>query len=90
VSPPVFTTRLAGAVGQGVGVVGPVHRVVLQALPVRSELAAPEFRKTLFFSFDQRRHASATEEVGTSTIVSTPSRSIHWRAMFAPTSGLFW
>jgi hypothetical protein len=34
--------------------------------------------------------ASATEEVGTSVITSTPSRSYHCRAMFDPTSGLFW
>ncbi len=34
--------------------------------------------------------ASATDEVGTSTITSTLSTSYHWRAMFEPTSGLFW
>jgi hypothetical protein len=34
--------------------------------------------------------ASATEEVGTSTITSMPSRSSHWRATVEPTSGRFW
>jgi hypothetical protein len=34
--------------------------------------------------------ASATDEFGTSRIMSTPSRSNHWRAMLAPMSGLFW
>ena len=29
-----------------------------------------------------------TDDVGTSTITSTPSRSYHCRAMFEPTSGL--
>ena len=61
----------------------------LHARPVRSEVAAPEFRKTLFFSRAMPLIASATEEVGTSTIASTPW-SYHWRAMLAPTSGLFW
>ena len=61
----------------------------LHAEPVRSEVAAPEFRNTLFFSRAMPLMASATEEVGTSTIASTPW-SYHWRAMLAPTSGLFW
>ena len=61
-----------------------------QALPVRSDEAAPEFRKILFFSRVIWLTASATDEVGTSTITSTPSWSYHWRAMFEPTSGLFW
>ena len=62
----------------------------VQAEPVRSAVAAVEFRKTLFFSFTTPFTASATEEVGTSTITSTPSRSNHCRAMLEPTSGLFW
>jgi hypothetical protein len=32
--------------------------------------------------------ARPTEEVGTSTMQSTPSQSNHWRAIAAPTSGL--
>ena len=44
----------------------------------------------MFFSFTTPATARATEEVGTSTITSTPSTSIHCRAMVEPTSGLFW
>ena len=58
--------------------------------PVRSEEAAPETRNTLFFSRVTSLTASATAEFGTSTIMSTWSTSYHWRAMPAPTSGLFW
>ena len=58
--------------------------------PVRSDDAAPELRKTLFLSLVIWLMASATDEVGTSVITSTPSVSYHWRAMFEPTSGLFW
>src|SRR5436305_11142671 len=61
-----------------------------QALPVRSELAAPETRNALFFSRVTWLMASTTDEVGTSTITSTLSTSYHWRAMLAPISGLFW
>ncbi len=52
--------------------------------------AAPELMKALFFSRVTWLMASATEEVGTSKIASTPSRSYHCRAIEAPTSGLFW
>src|ERR1700704_3508525 len=62
----------------------------VQALPVRSEAAAPETRKTLFFSLVMLLTASATEEVGTSTTTSTLSTSYHWRTTFEPMSGLFW
>ena len=58
--------------------------------PVRSELAGPEPRNTLFFSRVTSLTASATLEFGTSTITSTWSTSNHCRAMLAPTSGLFW
>ena len=40
----------------------------VHALPVRSDAAAPETRNTLFFSWVMLLTASATEEVGTSTI----------------------
>jgi hypothetical protein len=60
------------------------------ALPVRSEVPAPELRKTLFFSRTISLTASATPEFGTSTMTSTFSTSIHWRAIFDPISGLFW
>ena len=62
----------------------------LQALPVRSEVAAPELRKTLLFSRVIWFTASATDEVGTSTMASTLSTSYQVRAMVEPTSGLFW
>ena len=58
--------------------------------PVRSDAAAPDTRNTLFFSRTTSLTARATDEVGTSTMTSTPSRSIHWRTMLEPTSGLFW
>src|SRR5256885_13610464 len=62
----------------------------VQALPVRSDAAAPDTRKTLFFSLVMLLTASATEEVGTSTTTSTLSTSNHWRTILEPTSGLFW
>ena len=62
----------------------------LQALPVRSEVAAPEFRKALPLSRVIWLTASATDEVGTSTMTSTLSTSYQLRAMVEPTSGLFW
>src|SRR5512147_1276220 len=61
-----------------------------QALPVRSEVAAPETRNALPFLRVISLTASATEEVGTSKIASTLSTSYHWLAMLEPTSGLFW
>src|SRR6476661_4939058 len=60
------------------------------ALPVRSELPGPDARNTLPLSFVIWFTASATPEFGTSTITSTWSTSYHWRAMFEPTSALFW
>ena len=67
-----------------------MHRIREHCAPVRSAVAAPEFTNTLFFSFVTAAMASATEEVGTSSTISTPSRSYHLRAIFAPISGLFW
>ncbi len=61
-----------------------------QALPVRSEAAAPETRNTRLVSRAISVTASATDEVGTSTITSTSSTSIHWRTMLEPMSALFW
>src|SRR3546814_21154479 len=61
-----------------------------QALPFRSELAAPEFRCTMPFFLVISWTASATEEVGTSTIASTCSVSIQRLTMLEPMSGLFW
>ena len=60
------------------------------ALPVRSEVAAPDTRNALPLSRVIWFTASATAELGTSTITSTLSASYHWRAMFEPTSALFW
>src|SRR2546422_3356889 len=61
-----------------------------QALPVRSEVAAPETMNALPLSRVIWFTASATPELGTSKIASTLSTSYHWRAMLEPTSGLFW
>ena len=60
------------------------------ALPVRSDVAAPEMMKALPFSRVSWLMASATDEVGTSKIASTLSTSYQVRAMVEPTSGLFW
>ncbi len=45
---------------------------------------------TLFFSRARVAMPNEMEEIGTSTIRSTPSWSYQCRAMAAPTSGLFW
>ena len=58
--------------------------------PVRSEAAAPETMKTLFFWLATWLTASATPEFGTSMIMSTLSTSYHWLAICEPMSGLFW
>ena len=84
--------RAAGAVGERIGVVGPVHaRSGEQALPVRSDEAAPEIRKTLFFSCATSCTASATRRgrhVG-DRIDAVARRTIGARCA-TPTSGLFW
>jgi hypothetical protein len=51
------------------------------ALPVRSEVAGPTARNTLFLSWMISLTASATDEVGTSAMASTLLTSNHWRAM---------
>src|SRR3546814_7886006 len=61
-----------------------------QALPVMSELAGPEARKSAFLLRRTSLTASATDEVGTSTTTLTASVSTHCRTMLEPTSGLFW
>ena len=53
-------------------------------------MPAPEVTKTLSLSLPIWLTATATEEVATSKIASTPPWSYHRRAMAAPTSGLFW
>src|SRR6266704_2852436 len=59
------------------------------ALPVRSEVAAPDTMNALPFSRVIWLIARAIDEVGTSMMRSTLSTSYHWRAMLEPTSGLF-
>src|SRR5208337_4245761 len=61
------------------------HCVVVSAVD-----AGPTARNILFFSFVTPCTASATDEVGTSRITSTPSRSYHWREIDTARSGLFW
>src|SRR5262249_38040173 len=61
-----------------------------QSLPVRSDVAPVEQMKILFFSRATPVTASATDDVGTSIMRSTPSRSYHWRAIVTARSGLFW
>ena len=53
-------------------------------------MAAPTLMCSLSFCFATPATARATELVGTSRIMSTPSRSYHCAAMPAPRSGLFW
>src|ERR1044071_3334526 len=60
------------------------------ALPVRSDVPAPDTRNTLFLVLVTSLTASATDEVGTSTMASTPLVSNHSRARLEPMSGLFW
>ena len=60
------------------------------ALPVRSEVAAPETRNTLFFSRAISLTASATAGVRHVDDHVDLVASNHCRAMFEPTSGLFW
>src|SRR5690242_7172299 len=62
----------------------------VHALPVRSDEPGPDARKTLFLSLVICDTASATPELGTSTMTSTPSASYQRRAIDEPTSGLFW
>src|SRR3954469_3705632 len=90
VSPPVFTIAL------------PVPLASIQVsyvqctvfgehlAPVRSELAAPELMNTLPLVRTTSLTARATPELGTSTITSTPSASIHLFAIWVATSALFW
>src|SRR5882762_10466508 len=87
-SPPVLTIALPVPLASIH--VSYVQWIVLgeQALPLRSEVAAPDTRKALPFSRVIWLIASAIEEVGTSTMTSTLSTSYHWRAMLEPTSGL--
>ena len=54
-----------------------------------SELAAPVTIMIFSVCFDTSITASAVEEVGRPTIMSTPSVSHHLRAIDAATSGLF-
>ncbi len=53
-------------------------------------MAAPVVMVIFFFSLDRPWTASATEEVVSSMIASTLSRSYHCRAMPEAMSGLFW
>ncbi len=62
----------------------------LHCSPVSATAVALEVWKTRSFWRQIWAVASATEEFGTSQIMSTPSLSIHLRAMLAPISALFW
>src|SRR5678815_5948394 len=88
-SPPVFTMALPVPLASAQ--VSYVQWIVLgeHALPVRSELAAPDTRKALPLSRVIWVTARATAEFGTSAMTSTLSVSYHCRAIFDPTSALF-
>jgi hypothetical protein len=89
-SPPAFT--MAPPVELASIQVSKVHCTVfgLHCGPVRSAVAAEVFRQTRFFSRATPETASATALFGTSTIMSTLSRSNHCRASCTPISGRFW
>ncbi|MNJ69757.1 hypothetical protein D3C77_661450 [compost metagenome] len=59
-------------------------------MPVSSVVAAPVTRLIFFLLLEMPCTASATEEVVSSMIASTCSRSYHCRAMLEAMSGLFW
>src|SRR3546814_1470601 len=61
-----------------------------QALPVMSELAGPEARKSAFLLRRTSLTASATDEVGTPTTTLKAPVWTHCRTQLAPTSGLVW
>ena len=54
------------------------------------EVAAPTTMSIFFFSLDSSCIASATDEVVSSVIMSTPSTSYQRRAIEVARSGLFW
>src|SRR6476661_2766770 len=54
------------------------------------EVAAPTTMSIFFFSFDSSCTASATDEVVSSVIMSTPSASYQRRAIAVARSGWFW
>ena len=56
---------------------------------MRREVAAPTTMSIFFFSFDRSCTASATDEVVSSVIMSTPSTSYQRRAIAMARSGLF-
>ena len=60
----------------------------VQALPVRSELAAPVTSTLLFLSFAKDVTASAAAELLSWVMTFTPLVSIQSRAMLVATSGL--
>ena len=62
----------------------------LHHLPVRSADAAPVTSNALSRSIAWVRTASAMAVLFTSAMASTASRSNHWRATPAPTSGFCW
>src|SRR5215813_10427248 len=90
VSPPVFTTAVPVPLASAH--VSYVQWIVLgeHALPVRSDVAADETMNALALSRVIWFTASATPELGTSTMRSTLSASYHCRAIAEPTSALFW
>ena len=59
-------------------------------MPVSSAVAAPVTKLIFFFSLEMPCTARATEDVVSSMIESTCSRSYHWREIFEAMSGLFW
>ena len=90
VSPPVETT--ARPVPLASAKLSNVHCTVLglHRSPVSRTVPAEPLTITLLSCRVTPFTASATAEFATSRIMSTPSRSIHCRAMLAPMSGLFW
>ena len=82
--------RLAEAVAECVGVVGPVHEIARAFRPGQHRSAGARADHRLVLFGRDVTTASATAEFGRSMMTSTPSVSNQWRAIAAPTSGLFW
>ncbi len=89
VVPPFFTTAVAVECGRFQVSSVQCTVLALHDLPVSAEVPAPVLRCTLSFSAVTAVQASATAELSTPTIASTPPRSYHSRTTPTATSGLF-
>src|SRR5262245_63099083 len=80
---------VASHLAERVSIVCPVNAIRRASWAGEIEEAVPDIRNTRSLSRVIPCTASATDEVGTSTMTSTLPVSYHSRAMLEPTSGLF-